>query len=91
MSIPDVESFIYSEQTQARVDTDQHHGEILTREAFQKIEALRRKIASILARHRIRVLDKPVLNLRVPGLEASGDVFLDGPLRVLDAFFFRGP
>ena len=91
MSIPDVESFIYSDGTQARVDTDQYHREILTKEAFQKLDGLRRKITTILARHGIQVLDKPVLNLLVPGLKAGGDVFLEEPLRVQDAFFFRGP
>jgi hypothetical protein len=35
-------------------------------------------------------LDNAVLDLRVPGLKASEDVFLEGPLRVQDAFFFRG-
>jgi hypothetical protein len=53
-------------------------------------KVLRAQIASTLAKRRIRVLDRTVLNLRVPGLKASEDVFLEGPLRVLDAFFFRG-
>jgi hypothetical protein len=90
-SIPDVESFIHSEETQQRVDTDQYYREILSREAFQRLEALRVEIgASILARHRLKILDKAVLNLHVPGLNASEEVFLEEPLRVQDAFFFRG-
>jgi hypothetical protein len=90
MSIPDVESFIYSDETHERVDTDQYHREVLSQEAFRKLEALGREIASILAKHRIQVLHKPVLDLRVPGLMAGTDVFLEEPLRVRDAFFFRG-
>lgn len=90
MSTPDVESFIYSENTNERVDTDQYHQEILTPEAFQRLRALRGEITSILADHRIQVLDEPVLNLYVPGLKASPEVFLEEPLRVRDAFFFRG-
>jgi len=86
-SIPDVESFIYREETQRRVDADQYYREILSREAFQKLEALRVEIASILAKHRLRVLDRAV---RVPGLKAGEDVFLEEPLRVQDTFFFRG-
>jgi hypothetical protein len=35
-------------------------------------------------------LDRPVLDLRVPGLKADEEVFLEAPLRVQDAFFFRG-
>jgi len=89
-SIPDVESFIYCEETQRRVDTDQYYREILSREAFQKLEALRVEIASILAKHRLRILDNAVLNLGVPGLKASENVFLEEPLRVQDTFFFRG-
>lgn len=90
MSTPEVESFIYSEETNERVDTDRYHREILTPEAFQKLEALRGEIAAILGEHRIQVLGEPVLNLHAPGLKASPEVFLEEPLRVRDAFFFRG-
>ncbi len=89
-STPDVESFIYSDKTHQRVDTHQYHQEILSQEAFEKLETLRRRIASILAKHRIQVLDEPVLNLRVPKLKTSTEVFLEEPLLVRDAFFFRG-
>lgn len=54
------------------------------------MEALRLEIAKILAKHRIKVLDKAILNLRMPALKASEEVFLEEPLRVQDAFFFRG-
>lgn len=90
VSAPDVESFIYSDNTNERVDTDHYHREILTPEAFQKIEALGCEITSILAKHGIHVLDKHVRDLQVPGLGASEEVFLETPLRVIDAFFFRG-
>ena len=90
MSAPDVESFIYSDDTSERVDTDQYHREILSQEAFQRLEALRRELASILAKHGIQVLGKRVLDLPVPGLKAGEDVFLEEPLRVQDAFFLRG-
>ena len=90
MSAPDVESFIYSDNTNERIDTDDYHRKILTPEAFQQIEALGREITSTLAKHGIQVLDKHVLDLQVPGLKASEEVFLEAPLRVIDAFFFRG-
>lgn len=90
ISLPDVESFIYSDKTQQRVDTDRFHREILSQAAFQTLETLRAQIVSILTKHRIHVLDRTVLSLRVPGLKASEDVFLEGPPRVQDAFFFRG-
>jgi hypothetical protein len=90
ISTPDVESFIYTDKANERVDTDQYHRELLTPHAFQKLEELRGAIASILADHRIQVLDEHVLNWHVPDLKARPDVFLEEPLRVRDAFFFRG-
>jgi hypothetical protein len=89
-STPDVESFIYSDTTGERVDTEQYYRETLSQEAFEKLAALRRAIASALAKHRIKVLDTAILGLPVPKLKASPDVFLEEPLRVRDAFFFRG-
>ena len=62
----------------------------MSQEAFQKLETLRGQIASVLAKHRIKVLDRAVVNLRVPGVEADEDIFVEAPLRVQDAFFFRG-
>ena len=44
----------------------------------------------MLRKHRIQVLDQSVLNLYVPGLKVSTEVFLEAPLRVRDALFFRG-
>ena len=90
VSAPDVESFIYSDNTGERVDTDQYHRKVLSQDAFQTLETLRREVVSILAKHRIQVLDKRLLDLQVPELTASSDVFLERPLRVGDAFFFRG-
>jgi hypothetical protein len=89
-SLPDVESFIFSDETNERVDTDQHYRDILSETAFRQLEELRSKIAAVLAKHRIQVLDKSVLALRVPSLTASKEVFLQDPLCVRDAFFFRG-
>ena len=43
-----------------------------------------------MASHRISVLDESVLDLHVKGLRADPEIFLGKPLRVRDAFFFRG-
>jgi hypothetical protein len=56
----------------------------------QKLEVLRQKFVSILAHHRIFVLKESVLDLPLKGLKADPDVFLEKPLCVRDAFFFRG-
>jgi hypothetical protein len=57
---------------------------------FQKLQTLRQEIVSIMTSHRISVLDESVLDLPVKGLRADPEVFLQKPLRVRDAFFFRG-
>jgi uncharacterized membrane protein len=85
-----VESFLISDETDERVDSDRYYREILSGKAFQRLEELRGQIAAVLVQHRIEVLDKSVLDLRVPRLRPSKEVFLEEPLRVRDAFFFRG-
>ena len=59
-------------------------------ETFQKLEILQQEIISIMASHRISVLDESVLDLPLEGLTAGQEVFLEKPLRIRDAFFFRG-
>jgi hypothetical protein len=88
--LPDVESLLVSDETDERVDSDRYYREILSGKAFQRLEDLRGQIAAVLVQHRIEVLDKSVLDLRVPRLRPSKEVFLEEPLRVRDAFFFRG-
>jgi hypothetical protein len=87
---PDVESFIYSDITGERIDALQYYQEILGPVAFETLTALGDRIASVLRKHRIRVLPESVLNLYVPGLTTGPGVFLEAPLRVRDALFFRG-
>jgi hypothetical protein len=89
-SLPDVECFILSEETNERVDSGQYYREILGEKAFQRLQDLRSNITAILAKYRIQVLDKSILDLRVPSLATSEEVFLEKPLRVRDAFFFHG-
>jgi hypothetical protein len=84
---PQLES---SDQTNERIDTDRQYRETLGANAFQKLDELRSQIAAVLLKHRIEVLESSVLDLPAPNLEAGEDVYLEGPLRVRDAFFFRG-
>ncbi len=85
--LPDLEPFPVSDETDERVDSDQYYREILSGKAFQHLEDLRGRIAAVLVQHRIDVLDKSVLD--VPRLAPSKEVFMEEPLRVRDAFFFR--
>lgn len=94
-STPDVECFIYSAETEERLNTDRHYRQVLGekvlgQKAFQALDALRAKIAAVLAKHHLRVLESPIAETLVPGLKPSEEVFLQAPLRVRDAFFFRG-
>jgi hypothetical protein len=62
----------------------------LSEEAQAKLERLRKGIATVLQKHKIRLLDEAVLSIPVLGLRADKEVFADEPLRLFDAFFFRG-
>jgi hypothetical protein len=72
------------------VDTEHYFRDTLGEKAFQKLEELCAKIAPILGSYRIRILDDSVLGLTVPGLKASEEVFMEEPVHVYEAFFFRG-
>jgi len=83
-------SFFWDEETRETVSGDEYHRNLLGLETFQKLEILRHEIVSIMASHRISVLDESVLDLPVKRLTADPDVFLEKPLHVRDAFFFHG-
>jgi hypothetical protein len=55
-----------------------------------KLEKLRSAIARVLKMHHLTLLDPDILDVPVPDLKADEDVFLEPPLVVADAFFFRG-
>ena len=61
-----------------------------SRTALRKMKKLRNAIAAVLQKYHIALLDDAVPGLIVPGLRPSREVFLDKPVRVLNAFFFRG-
>jgi hypothetical protein len=71
-------------------DATEYYRKTLDENAFRKLETLRQNIAAVLKKHRIRLLEESILNLPVPELQATEDLFLEQPLRVRDAFFFRG-
>jgi hypothetical protein len=62
----------------------------LSEEAQAKLERLRKTVANVLRKHKIRLLDETVLSIPVPELRAGQEVFANRPLRLFDAFFFRG-
>jgi hypothetical protein len=89
-SIPDPANFVHFTETGEPVDDATHYREVLGEDTFRDLENLRERIAAVLAKHGLAVLDQPILDLPLPELRSDGDLFLDGTLSVKDAFFFRG-
>ncbi len=83
-------SLFWDDETGKAVSADEYYRDSFGQEMFQKLEILRQEVVSTMVSHRISVLDESVLDLPVKGLRADQGVFLEKPLRVRDAFFFRG-
>jgi hypothetical protein len=87
---PDIDECIVSGDPSENITPEAYYRSQLGPEAFQKLESLRARIVEVLQRHRLDILDESVLELPVPGLKAGEEVFMEEPIRVRDAFFFRG-
>ena len=87
---PDIEQCIVSGKSGERVTPEDCYRNVFGAEAFEKIETLRAKVVAVLRKRGLAVLDEWVLGLPVPGLTAGKEVFVEKPIRVRDAFFFRG-
>jgi len=91
-SAPDIESYAEDDEGN-RIDPEEHfrkcHGERL----FQRLEALRNRIAGILEKQGVTVLPETEWRKPVPWLRSDGDALVGDSvgqhIRVLDAFFFR--
>ena len=91
MACPDLTtSLFWDDETGEVISANEYHRNWLGSEMFLKLETLRQDVVSIMASHRISVLDESVLDLPVKGLRAGQEVFLEKSLRARDAFFFRG-
>jgi hypothetical protein len=89
-SAPDIEAYTYSEQTGERVEIDVTYRDALGEDLFRKLGNLRQRTTAVLAKHGIRTLDPSILDLPVSDLMPDEEVFLEAPLSLRDAFFFRG-
>jgi hypothetical protein len=87
---PDIESCMYSVETGQPIDTDQYYRQTLGEGAAKTLHQLRDQIAAVLKKHRIQVLATASLDLPVADLAADEEVYVEPPVRVRDAFFFRG-
>jgi hypothetical protein len=86
----DINQCIVSDKSGERVTPEAYYRSQLSPEAFKKLESLRAKIVAVLQKHRLAVLDESILDLPVRGLKAIEEVCVEKPIRVRDAFFFRG-
>jgi hypothetical protein len=89
-STPDPCEGGYFDANGKRIDLAASYRKALGESAFAKLENLRGRIAKVLAKHGVAVLDQAALDLPAPDLKPANEVFLDGTLSVRDAFFFRG-
>src|ERR1039457_1906916 len=87
---PDPGEGAYSDEKGEPVDLDASYREAVGENAFAKLENLRARIAKVLAKHGVVVLDQAILDLPAPELKADSEVFMNETLSVRDAFFFRG-
>jgi len=88
-SAPDPPSVPIDVETDEPVDIGEQCRRALGEEVFAKLENLKQKIAAVLAKHKVQLLDDSVLDLP-SGLRAEEEIFVEGPPTVRDAFFFRG-
>jgi hypothetical protein len=86
---PDPGDFAYSDETGKRVDLAVSYRKALGDSAFVKLEKLRARIAAVLAKHGVAILDQSVLD-PAPELKAASELFMSETLTARDAFFFRG-
>src|ERR1035441_6846814 len=87
---PDPGEGAYSDEKGEPVDLAASYREAVGENAFAKLENLRARIAKVLAKHGVVVLDQAILDLPAPELKADSEVFMNKTLSVRDAFFFRG-
>jgi len=89
-SDPGIDQCFFEGESGERITAETNYRSELGSEAFQKLESLCNKVAAVLRKHRLQVLDSSVLRLPVPRLKASEEVFLQKPIHLGEAFFFRG-
>ena len=87
---PDPGEGAYSDEKGEPVDLAASYREAVGENAFAKLENLRARIAKVLAKHGVVVLDQAILDLPAPELKADSEVFMNETLSVRDAFFLRG-
>ena len=86
---PGVDPRSYTEKGVVIVDSEGNFRKEKGEEAYQVLASLRVKIAQILEKRKIAVLPQEEFLKKVPWLRGGEETALDGPLIVLDAFFFE--
>lgn len=89
-SPPDMAGEAHDEQTGEPVDLAAQYLDILGGTGFARLQNLQAGIAGVLAKYQLLLADQATLHLAAPELGVDEDVFLEPPVTVRDAFFFRG-
>lgn len=87
---PDMASAAYNEETGEPVDLDAQYLDILGEAAFARLQNVRARISAVLAKYQLELLDSATLDVSLPEMGVAEGVFLEVPISVRDAFFFRG-
>jgi hypothetical protein len=74
-----------------KLDMEEYCREMVGDEGLAILRKLRAEIVAVLNDHEIAVIPEKDLDKPVPWLQAGLDVFLEQPITVQNAFFFRGP
>ncbi len=89
-SRPDPADFSYVTEDDEPADAESHYRDTLEPGVFSRLDGLRLRIAAVLEKHEVRVLDEEILDTPALGLAPDENVYPGGEPLVRDAFFFRG-
>lgn len=87
---PEINMSITDQETGEPIAAEDFYAGQVSPEAIQRLEELRARIAEVLQNHGLEIWDRAVLDTPVDGLAAGEGVYMAEPIRVCDAFFYRG-
>ena len=87
---PEINMSIADQETGEPITAEDFYASQVGPEAVQKLEDLRARVVEVLQNHGLEVWDRALLEMPVGGLAAGEGVYMAEPIRVCDAFFYRG-
>ncbi|HUO28401.1 MAG TPA: hypothetical protein VMU80_04220 [Bryobacteraceae bacterium] len=90
ISPPDPGDVAYSDETGEPADPVASYQQALGEAAFAKLDGLRSRIAAILVKHELQIVEPDELDVLLPEMGVDDGVDVEPPVTVRDAFFFHG-